>query len=334
MSVNAPRASEMKSEFFQFKEPNGQWYDIALAWSWEYDDDFVRKIHDSATVYNLSVLEITPQNLSEVRDLYFQKALSFRFFFDRASDENEAFYSLAQRVNEEWKESGMQYPRPINPLEYIRHASDKATMHLEFITHGIHVPYTIIISPYEKQREVELSVTELAKLGRPFIIKPANTTGGGIGVVMGAETLAEVLEARKTHGSDKYLLQETIVPTTLDGERAWFRVFYAFGEIYLCWWNDQTHIYRPVTEEEEERYSLQQLRNITKTIASLCKLDFFSTELAFTNDNRIVSVDYVNEMCDMRLQSKHVDGVPDPVVENIIASFMTFVRSYRTTEFR
>lgn len=315
-------------------EPKSQVYDIAIAWSWEYDEDFVQKVYDTATSCHLSVLEITPHNVTEVSERYFRKALSFRFFFDRASDENETFYSLAQRVNEEWKECGMQYPRPINPLEHIQHASDKATMHLEFITHGIHVPYTIIISPYEKQREVELSVTELAKLGRPFIIKPANTTGGGIGVVMGAETLAEVLEARKTHGSDKYLLQETIVPTTFDGERAWFRVFYAFGEIYLCWWNDQTHIYRPVTEEEEKRYSLQQLRSITKTIASLCKLDFFSTELAFTNDHRIVSVDYVNEMCDMRLQSKHVDGVPDPVVDKIIAAFISFAQSYRSIGFR
>ena len=51
-------------------------------------------------------------------------------------------------------------------------------MHLEFITNGLYVPYTIIISPYNKKKELELSLSELARLGRPFIIKPANTTGG------------------------------------------------------------------------------------------------------------------------------------------------------------
>jgi len=73
----------------------------------------------------------------------------------------------------------------LNDPSKIMHASDKASMHLEFITAGIQVPYTIIISPYNSQREVKLSLSELAQLGRPFIIKPANTTGGGIGVVTG-----------------------------------------------------------------------------------------------------------------------------------------------------
>ncbi len=78
-------------------------------------------------------------------------------------------------------------------------------------SHGIETLYTIIISPYNHKREVELSLSELAQLGRPFIIKPANTTGGGIGVVTGAETLKDVLEARQHHKNDKYLLQETRV---------------------------------------------------------------------------------------------------------------------------
>ncbi|MCX7984925.1 MAG: hypothetical protein N3A63_08500 [Bacteroidetes bacterium] len=304
-----------------------QVYDIAIAWSWEYDEPFVQRLRDVATQNSYTVIEIHPRNLDEIRTRYIHRELSFRYFFDRASDENDAFYSFAKLVDDEWKNNSLTYPRPINPLDYIRHASDKATMHLEFITHGIHVPYTIIISPYDTHREVGLSITELAKLGRPFIIKPANTTGGGLGVVMGAETLADVLEARKTHGSDKYLLQETIVPTLLNGERAWFRVFYAFGDILLCWWNDQTHVYRAVTQEEEQHYNLGQLRTITHTIASLCKLDFFSTELAFTTDARVVSVDYVNEMCDMRFQSQHPDGVPDEVIEKIISNFIRFVQS-------
>jgi len=38
---------------------------------------------------------------------------------------------------------------------------------------------------------------------------------------------------------------------------------------------------------------------------------FFSTEIAMTPAGQFVTVDYVNEICDMRLQSRHPDGVPD-----------------------
>jgi len=41
--------------------------------------------------------------------------------------------------------------------------------------------------------------------------------------------------------------------------------------------------------------------------------DFFSTEIALAKDGRYVVVDYVNDPCDMRPQSKHFDGVPDTI---------------------
>jgi hypothetical protein len=46
-------------------------------------------------------------------------------------------------------------------------------------------------------------------------------------------------------------------------------------------------------------------------------LDFFSSEIALTEERKFVVVDYVNEICDMRLQSIFTDGVPDSVVEQI-----------------
>jgi hypothetical protein len=162
---------------------------------------------------------------------------------------------------------------------------------------------------------VELSLSELARLGRPFIIKPANTTGGGVGVVIGAESLKDVIETRQHHKNDKYLLQEKIIPAILSGRRAWFRVFFAFGEVILCWWDDQTHIYEFLTADEEERFALPTLRDIAGSIKDVCGLDFFSTEIAFVSSGTFVVVDYVNEICDMRLKSRHVDGVPDHIVE-------------------
>jgi hypothetical protein len=36
-----------------------------------------------------------------------------------------------------------------------------------------------------------------------------------------------------------------------------------------------------------------------------------------TDENKFVVVDYVNEICDMRLQSKYPNGAPDVVVHRI-----------------
>jgi hypothetical protein len=187
-------------------------------------------------------------------------------------------------------------------------------MHLACLGEGIDIPYTIIISPYSKRKGLELSLSELAHLGRPFIIKPANTTGGGIGVVLGAETLKEIIESRKDHINDKYLLQETIHPMMLDGKRAWFRVFYAFGMTIASWWNNETHIYHSMSDNDEKKYKLTRLKHIVTTMQKICQLDFFSTEIALTTDGKFVAVDYVNEICDMRPQSRYFDGVPDKVI--------------------
>jgi hypothetical protein len=166
----------------------------------------------------------------------------------------------------------------------------------------------------------------LAKLGRPFIIKPANTTGGGIGVVMGAESLKEIIEARQSHKNDKYLLQETIKPIVFEGRRAWFRVFYAFGDIIPVWWDDLTHIYSLLREEDEQHIDKERLVKITHDIHTVCQLEFFSTELVYTGDRKCIAVDYVNEMCDMRLKSQFLDGVPDVVVRRIAHRMMEFVK--------
>ena len=145
---------------------------------------------------------------------------------------------------------------------------------------------------------------------------------------MGAETLLEVIQARQYHKNDKYLLQETIKPSMLAGRRAWFRVFYAFGDIIPSWWDDTTHIYCLLQAEDEYQLGLEPLSRITEKIHTICKLDFFSTEIVLTTNKKFVVVDYVNEMCDMRIQSQHADGVPDTIVDRIIAKMTDFIKQY------
>ena len=236
------------------------------------------------------------------------------------------FQPLARFILEHYRTTHGISTRPINLHNDQIRAADKATMHLEFLAHNIDVPTTIIISPYNHKQEIELTITDLAKLGRPFIIKPANTTGGGIGVVMGAETLKEIIEARQSHKNDKYLLQETIKPVVCSGRRGWFRVFYAFGDVIPSWWDDVTHIYSLLSEDDERQVDVERFKTITEHIHAICRLEFFSTELVCTDDRRSVAVDYVNEMCDMRLQSQFTDGVPDMLVRRIASRMMEYIK--------
>jgi glutathione synthase/RimK-type ligase-like ATP-grasp enzyme len=285
-------------------------FDLSVAWDWEHDREFISILEEQLHARRLSFYSISHHNVHETLRRLQKETLTLGAFLDRASDADEKFLPLARHI----KKTSAHY---INHPDAVHLAIDKATMHLEFITKGVRVPFTIIISPYTKKKDVELSLSDLAQLGRPFIIKPANTTGGGIGVILGAETLKDVIESRQHHKNDKYLLQEKIRPIQYNGLKAWFRVFYVCGAIIPCWWDDETHIYKTITRTEVAEHSLRPLVTITRKIWEVCKLEFFSTEIAITAEKNYIVVDYVNDICDMRLQSKHADGVPDIVVTEV-----------------
>jgi hypothetical protein len=289
--------------------------DLGIAWEWEYDEYFVKQLDRACQTAGLSTYLIHISNVQKATAQYRAEALRFRHYLDRGSDASKEFEPLAKLV----AQSGA---RIINDYPHQKRCMDKATMHLEFLAAGLHVPYTIILSPYN--HEPEIKINDLARLGRPFIIKPAMGSGG-TGVVMGAETLADVLRERKSQNDQKYLLQEKIEPAMLGRQRAWFRVYYVLGRTFLTWWNDLTHLYRLVVPNEEEDFSLSPLRDIITVIAEISHLDFFSAEIARTNDGRFVVVDYVNDVCDMRAQSKHYDGVPDCLIDEIIETLVHLV---------
>ena len=291
--------------------------DLVAAWDWEFDAEFLSILSEECARAGIRFRSVARDDIVTLADGLKSRAMTLGVFLDRTAPDEEPHQKLLAAV----LESGAQI---VNHPDQVRRAADKATMHLELLTKGIDVPYTIIVSPYSERKEIHLSLTELSRLGRPFIIKPANTTGGGTGVIMGAETLKEVIESRQHHKRDKYLLQERIVPAAVEGKRAWFRVFHVCGLIIPCWWDDLTHIYTAFEEGQMDRCGLKPLLTITKAIAEVCRLDFFSTEIALAESGRFTPVDYVNEICDMRVQSIHADGVPDGAVRMICARLAAF----------
>jgi hypothetical protein len=293
-------------------------YDLAVTYDWEYDKDFVRLIEEASRVRGLAMLTVPPADAGRTLEAFRSGGIDLRVLLDRASGSSPDFVALQALAAEKGRDV-------IERLDKLRWASDKATMHLEFLTAGLETPHTVILPAYAAEPEVALPPELLAPLGVPFVIKPAITTGGSVGVVADAAGPADVLAARRTYPADKYLLQEKVIPETREGRRFWFRGFYVLGEVHLTWWDDRTHFYAELGHDEAAALGLDPIYAIVRMIARVSRLRFFSTEVARDARGRIVVVDYVNDICDMRLRSVHPDGVPDAVVARIADRIAAYV---------
>ena len=293
--------------------------DLAVAADWEFDAEFIRLVAEAAIRAGLTMRAIWPADLGETVRRLAAGEMDIRFLFDRASVTSPEFLRLQEFVRGRGRDV-------LDPVEKLRWASDKATMHLEFIAGGLMTPNTVILPSFASRPEPGITEADLVPLGNPFVIKPANTTGGSLGVVKEARTLEAVAAARRTYPTDKYLLQERIRPREEDGKRFWFRGFFILGLVQCAWWDDKTHLYAEITPDDVDRYGLHVLYPIVRRIASVSKLRFFSTEIVRDETGRSIVIDYVNESCDMRLQSGHADGVPDALVAAVASRIASFVR--------
>jgi hypothetical protein len=288
--------------------------DVALLWEWEFDYDFIQILDKQCVQFGLNSHIIHPYNLAETELMIKDDSFGARFFYDRASDANSAFEPVIQKL----LDSGSY---PLNQPEKLQKALDKAAIHSELIQCGLHVPYTIILSPNRDWTKIKIG--ELIRLGEPFIIKPA-IGGGGVGVELNAKTLFDIVKAKESKNKERFLLQEKVLPIQFGERRAWFRVYYVCENTISCWWDDDTHIYHRVSPEEETIYGLSRLKKEILKIADIAGLQFFSTEIAIVDKETFVIVDYVNDQCDMRLKSIHFDGVPDDVVEEVAYSIASY----------
>ena len=292
-------------------------FDLAIAWNWEYDRDFVLQINNVCLKSGLRPYLIHPFNLYETLQLLTEEKIKFRAFFDRASDTDYRFLELVQLSQE--KEAFF-----VNHPERIKWIDDKVLIHMDFTLNNIPVPPTFIYYPTDERRAI---MNKIKQIGVPFVVKPAHgVETGGLGVLLNARSVEDVCHWHRRHKDFIFLLQKQIIPCVMDKKLAWFRVFYILGKMPACWWDPLTHIYNVVTEAEVNKFNLNPLYEITEQIAKIYKLGFFSTEIAVEKGKDFTVVDYINDQCDMRKKSRFVDGVCDETVDLIAATLVEKIR--------
>ncbi len=291
-------------------------YDLATAWCWEYDADFVHQIDAECGKRGIGSYLIHPHNLPETLNRMESGDLCFKVFFDRASDQEESF----DRLVDEMLDSGVKM---VNHADRVPLAIDKAGMQRELVSQGIQVPKTILLPAWNKRPE--LGSARLDKMVRPLVVKPASG-GCGDGVVTDARTVEDIQQTRQQFPDEKYLVQEKVEPVQIDGRRAWFRVFFAFGEVLPCWWDDQTKIADVLSPFDMDKKIYSNIIKIMRRAARISKLELFSTEIALTSGGNLVVVDPVNDQVDLRKKSSHFDGIPDEVVDRIVVNLADWVK--------
>jgi len=75
-------------------------FDLAIAWNWEFDADFVAGIEYECSGMGISTYRIDPKNLHETLSNLQSGKLGFRAFFDRASDADADFLPLVSLLSQ------------------------------------------------------------------------------------------------------------------------------------------------------------------------------------------------------------------------------------------
>jgi hypothetical protein len=286
-------------------------YDFGFGWFDEGEEYFfVKMLRKECAARGLRFLMASEKTMETIADGVKRDKIKVRFFLDLASeitDENNEFSRFVYLL----KDSGA---RVVADPDRVKSAQDKSVTHYMLSDAGIDVPFSVVIRNWEPARR--LTEYERSGLGLPFVVKPASGYGQrGVKVVPNWMSLKEIAEVRAFDPGDNFLLQEFIRPKELDGSSAWFRVFFIFGEVMICWWNPQNGLYRQLTLREFERYRLSPLARIASEIASVTNIEWFSCEIALSaKTERYVVIDYMNDQFDVSSQSQREAGVPDDLV--------------------
>jgi hypothetical protein len=274
-----------------------------LLWEWTEDSPLVEELHSRAARELLHVQAYSPAEFSQfdVRSLETRRP---SLLWDRAGD----IHPEAQRLAD-WAEAWGC--RVVNPARGTLLARDKGLLHQLLHRHQLPVPDTHFLQSHATPDEIAWV------RGQYLVLKPVRS-GGGEGVKIQVWDEDALLQAMHSRPGVTWLLQEHVEPAIMAGRRAWFRVFYLFGEVRVCWWDNRTHVYAYLPEKEVDLLGLGELITLGKAIGATFPMQLFSTEIVCRQNGKLVIVDYLNDPCDLRSQTRVPDGVPELIINWIL----------------
>ncbi|MHB8520403.1 MAG: ATP-grasp domain-containing protein [Limisphaerales bacterium] len=289
-------------------------YDVVMTHKLDADDFFIHRVQQHCAERRLNFFLIEPLWVEAVRSAFEHGKVWARVLLNLHSEHHQpddVYHRLVKLAAE-------RRTQVIDPPAVALAAFDKARLHRRLLDAGFHVPHTVIV-PREQAPAFQLVEADRVALGLPFVIKPGLGYGKR-GVVMDATSERDLARSIAGWADPNYLLQRRIVPRSLDGSPAYFRVFFVFGSVWSCWWNCYTDKYRLITEAEAAQWNLAALTEIIRRLAALAGMNFFSSEIAQDQAGEFILIDYVNDQCHMLSQSANpAMGVPDELVAAIAA---------------
>lgn len=245
----------------------------------------------------------------------------------------------------------------VNQPAKSRFFTNKANAHTRLQRQGLGVPATLILpatAPFDENAIRECSL--LLEGESTLYAKPANGFGSA-GVVRVDKCTPDrlevaVRESRRHHPGDTILVQREVTCPRLrleDGTERWayWRVVYCMGELIPFWWHrgeveQGRPSYRRVSGVDIKRLELHGVLAYARELVKLCGLNWFSTELCASEGTEpsrfgvpgpdgkqlpLVAIDYVNDQCDVDVQSRWLGGPPDAFVCHVATRFAEAARA-------
>ncbi len=296
-------------------------YDLVMTHKLDADDFFIHQVQRLCAEAGLNFFLIEPLWVELFHEQLQQGRVWPRVLLNMHSEHHQPEDIFHRLINL----AAARNTQVIDPPDRARAAFDKARLHPQLVGAGIRVPWTLVV-PRERPADWKLSVEEHAALGTPFIIKPAMGYGRK-GLVLDATDEADLERSIAAWSDENYLLQRRIVPRERNGEPVYFRAYFVFGSVWVTWWNCYNDRYRLVTEAERSELGLERVEELSRGIAALTGMNFFSSEVALAEDGEFVVIDYVNDQCHLLSQSASPQlGVPDELVAAIARKLVGSVR--------
>jgi hypothetical protein len=222
--------------------------------------------------------------------------------------------------------------RPGDPYEQLLYAAAKAGSHtirkpahtrwvLKSLSHpvlaaaGLPVPPSVILKSDEPDRD--LTPDEKRLLGHRVVIKPSFGEAAKGVLVNIHPTKDNIASARNYNRDFDWLIQKQITWMHLGHRPAYLRAYYCCGHRTLLWWcKENGHEgYDLLTWSDLHRHDLLPAVEIIDRLADLTGMDFFSSEIAITQEtgpDRFVLIDYINDQCDMDPHAHPRYSPPEP----------------------